>query len=81
MQFNNLEKIKQNISNNLIKFRNKQGLAQEILAFEAEVDRSLLSKYERCIGNPSILTLCKLANVLNVSVIELLADHQEKTAE
>jgi transcriptional regulator with XRE-family HTH domain len=81
MYYNNPEQIKKNISRNIIQLRSNLGLAQETLAFEAEIDRSLLSKYERCIGNPSMLTLCKIANRLNVSMVELLLDHQEKTAE
>ncbi len=48
-------------------------MAQERLALDAGVDRTVVSKIEREVGNPGIETLLKLANQLNVSIVELLA--------
>jgi len=42
------------------------------LALEADIDRTYASQIERAIGNPSLKVICKLAEVLKVSPIELL---------
>jgi transcriptional regulator with XRE-family HTH domain len=52
--------------------RQEKGLAQERLGLESGVDRTLVSKIERQIANPSIEILTKLATCLQVSVVELL---------
>ena len=58
-----------------IKARRKViGLSQEALAFEAEIDRTYVSQIERSVGNPSLMVLCRLAKVLQISVAELLVD-------
>ncbi|WP_256581293.1 MULTISPECIES: helix-turn-helix domain-containing protein [unclassified Pseudomonas] len=40
----------------------------------AEVDRTYVSQIERCTGNPSLLVLCKLANTLEITTDQLLAE-------
>jgi transcriptional regulator with XRE-family HTH domain len=57
---------------NIKAIRLEKGLAQERLALEAGVDRTLVSKIEREIGNPSLEILIKLAIVLKVKVSSLL---------
>ncbi|MFN4997823.1 MAG: helix-turn-helix domain-containing protein [Betaproteobacteria bacterium] len=52
--------------------RGKHGLSQERLALEAGVDRTLVSKIERTIANPTLEVLAKLAFVLGVPVTRLL---------
>ena len=52
--------------------RLEAGLSQEKLALEADIDRTYASQIERAIGNPSLKVICKLAEVLNVSPLELL---------
>ena len=47
-------------------------LSQERCAWEAGIDRTMMSKIERAKTNPSLETLLKLANYLNVSVADLL---------
>jgi transcriptional regulator with XRE-family HTH domain len=47
-------------------------LSQEQLAGEAEVDRTLLSRIERGVSNPSLLTLSVICYCLNISLSELL---------
>lgn len=49
-------------------------VSQERCAWEAGIDRTMMSKIERAKTNPSLETLLKLANYLNVSVADLLAE-------
>jgi transcriptional regulator with XRE-family HTH domain len=53
--------------------RKTRGVSQERLALDAEVDRTVVSKIERCVGNPSLDTLLKLANRLDTTVSALIA--------
>jgi transcriptional regulator with XRE-family HTH domain len=50
-----------------------QGVSQENLAVDAEIDRTHVSRIERAIENPTILVLDRLAGALGVDVTELLA--------
>ncbi len=45
-----------------------KGLAQERLALDAGVDRTVVSKIERAVTNPSLEILLRLANQLDVEV-------------
>ncbi|MFP3479384.1 helix-turn-helix domain-containing protein [Burkholderia ambifaria] len=47
--------------------------SQEVLAFEAHVDRTYISAIERGIANPSVETLANICYVLNVTLAELFA--------
>jgi transcriptional regulator with XRE-family HTH domain len=67
-----LKELKINLSENVRVLRGSQGLSQEQLAFEADVDRTLVSKIERTIANPTLEVLTKLAVVLGVPVARLL---------
>ena len=60
------------LSDNIRTLRSKHGLSQERLALEAGVDRTLVSKIERTIANPTLEVLAKLAFVLGVPVTRLL---------
>ena len=51
-------------------------LSQERCAWEAGIDRTMMSKIERAKTNPSLETLLKLANYLNVSVADLLTERE-----
>lgn len=68
-QFNSAKAV---LADNLKRLRQRAGLSQEGLALTAEVDRSYVSQIEREIGNPSLLILCRLADVLDVEVSSLL---------
>ncbi|MDP1527508.1 MAG: helix-turn-helix transcriptional regulator [Rhodocyclaceae bacterium] len=60
--------------------RESKGLSQELLALEAEVDRTYVSQIERGVCNPSLLVLSKLADTLGVTSAELLqAKEQHRT--
>lgn len=60
------------LSQNIKSLRRDRGLAQERLGLESGVDRTLVSKIERQIANPSLEILSKIAAHLQVSVVELL---------
>lgn len=49
-------------------------MSQERTALDAGIDRTMLSKIERGITNPSLDTLLKLANYLDVTVSDLLRE-------
>jgi transcriptional regulator with XRE-family HTH domain len=51
---------------NIRELRAIKGLAQEKLGFEADVDRTLVSKIEREIANPTLEVLAKLCVCLEV---------------
>lgn len=76
-----LEAIRNTIATNIKRYRAERGVAQEKLALIAGVDRTMVSKIERELTNPSIETLLKLANVLGVTVSALLDDSAQKQAE
>ena len=67
-----LEELQLALSENIRTLRDKRGLSQERLALEAGVDRTLVSKIERTIANPTLEVLTKLAFVLEVPVARLL---------
>jgi transcriptional regulator with XRE-family HTH domain len=67
-----LIKRKYALSEKIKTIRAEKGLAQERLALEAGVDRTLVSKIERQIANPSLETLVKLAITLKVPVSTLI---------
>jgi transcriptional regulator with XRE-family HTH domain len=50
--------------------------SQELLAFDAEVDRTYISAIERGIANPSVLTLASLCYALNINLSDLFASVQ-----
>jgi transcriptional regulator with XRE-family HTH domain len=67
-----LEKQKNILALNIKTIRTRANLSQEKLALEAGVDRTLVSKIERKMANPSIEILIKLGIALKVSVVTLL---------
>ncbi|OWP61523.1 transcriptional regulator [Hymenobacter amundsenii] len=52
--------------------RKSQGLSQESLATEANLDRAFISQVENGHKQPSLLTIFRLADALKLSVSELL---------
>lgn len=59
--------ILQKVGEKLRKLRTSQGLGQEKLALEAEIDRTYLTGIEQGKRNPSLKTLEKILNALGVS--------------
>lgn len=66
------QELKSRLSANVKELRRQKGLAQERLGLDAGVDRTLVSKIEREIANPSLEILTKIAFQLNVTVADLL---------
>jgi transcriptional regulator with XRE-family HTH domain len=64
--------LKATLSENIKRLRRERGIAQERLGLESDVDRTLVSKIERQIANPSLEILSKIATQLDVSVVTLL---------
>lgn len=60
------------IGKNVKKIREKKGITQEKLAFEANLNRAYIGYIEREERNPSTDTLAKLAKALKVSLKDLL---------
>ncbi len=67
-----LDDIREKLSDNIKRIRRERGLAQERLGLEAGVDRTVVSKIERKLANPSLEVLIRLANTLDVPVSDLL---------
>jgi transcriptional regulator with XRE-family HTH domain len=66
-----LNDVREKLSSNIIKLRKAKGLAQERLGLDAGVDRTVVSKIERKIANPSLDVLVRLATTLDVRVGDL----------
>lgn len=62
------------LSINIKRLREEKNLSQQSLAFYILSDRNLISEIERkCHGNITLLTLVKLAQVLEVEVTDLIS--------
>ncbi len=70
---NEIEEARKAISKNLKRLRKEKSLTQEKLALEAGVDRTVVSKIEREVANPSLEILIRLAVALDVKVSVLLS--------
>ncbi len=69
-----LENLRSYLASNIKYYRSVKGISQERAALEAGIDRTMLSKIERGITNPSLDTLLKVANYLDVPVSDLLKE-------
>jgi DNA-binding XRE family transcriptional regulator len=69
-----LQHLRACVASNVKHYRAIKGVSQERTALEAGIDRTMLSKIERGITNPSLDTLLKVANYLDVPVSELLKE-------
>lgn len=54
------------------RLRLEKGFSQESLAFSADLDRTYITSIEKGERNVSITVVEKLANALNVSILEFL---------
>lgn len=64
--------MKVKISENIKFYRKQCGLTQEQLANMLNGKKSLVSNYENGYSTPDIFTLCKLAQIFDVSLDELV---------
>lgn len=67
-----IEELRNALAQNLKELRALKGYSQDSLALDSDVHRTMLSKIERRLTNPSLETLIKLANTLETTVSELL---------
>ena len=50
-----------------------QGLSQEALAVDAQIDRTYVSRLERGLENPTVAVLERLANATDAQIAEIFA--------
>ena len=64
--------ILKNLGNNIKKLRLSKNISQEELAYKIDSARNFIGCIERAEKSPTIITLAKIANALNVSLSELV---------
>ncbi len=67
-------KARELVAWNLRRMRVAQGLAQELLAVDASVDRTYISRLERGLENPTVSVLERLSDALGVNITEMFAN-------
>lgn len=60
------------IAENIKFYRKQLGLTQEQLAAHLHGKKSLISNYENGYSTPDIYTLCKLADIFDITLDELV---------
>ena len=58
------------VARNLRRLRVNRGLSQEVLAVDADIDRTYVSRLERGLENPTVAVLARLATALNARIEE-----------
>ena len=74
MLVNKINTLEQSFGIILREKRKDQGFSQEALALEAGIDRNFVSLLERGLNQPSLSTVFKLANALNLKPSDLVMD-------
>jgi transcriptional regulator with XRE-family HTH domain len=59
------------VARNIRRLRVARGLSQEVLAVDAEIDRTYVSRLERGLENPTVAVLERLAKALSSSIEDL----------
>jgi transcriptional regulator with XRE-family HTH domain len=59
------------VARNIRRLRVAKGLSQEVLAVDAEIDRTYVSRLERGLENPTVAVLERLAKALSANIEEL----------
>lgn len=62
----------QRVSRKVRELRKGVGMSQEVFADACGIDRTYASQIERAIANPSLSVLCRIADVLQIELSELL---------
>lgn len=65
--------LRQIFAANLRRLRHERGISQETLAYEADVNRTYISKLEKGVSFAGLEIIGKLALVLKIEPAELLA--------
>jgi transcriptional regulator with XRE-family HTH domain len=71
------QNVMENVSLNIKRLREKQGLSQEDIAKQLNIARPVISNWERGTSEPSTSQLARLAQVLNVS-LDVLVHNEAK---
>ena len=71
------EKELQHLAFRIKSIRLNQGLSQEELANKCNFDRTYISMLERAKRNPSYLNLLKLADGLEISLLDILGEKDD----
>jgi transcriptional regulator with XRE-family HTH domain len=58
------------VARNLRRLRVRRGLSQEVLAVDAQIDRTYVSRVERGLENPTVAVLERLAAALDSQITE-----------
>ena len=66
-----------NLGENIKKYRKQKGLTQKELASKVGVAASTITKYEKGDLEPSLDTIKKIANVLDVPMVYIIGDNSE----
>ena len=64
--------LRQAFAANLRRFRHAKGISQEDLAYEADVNRTYVSKLEKGVSYPGLEIIAKLADALGIEPAEML---------
>jgi transcriptional regulator with XRE-family HTH domain len=59
------------VARNIRRLRVANGLSQEVLAVDAGIDRTYVSRLERGLENPTVAVLEKVAQALSANIEEL----------
>jgi transcriptional regulator with XRE-family HTH domain len=59
------------VARNIRRLRVANGLSQEVLAVDAEIDRTYVSRLERGLENPTVAVLERIAKALSANIEEL----------
>lgn len=65
--------IQRRMGRNIERLRRRQRLSQDDLADRLDVEQSYISKIELGKRSPSLKTMCRIAEALNVDIQELFA--------
>jgi transcriptional regulator with XRE-family HTH domain len=61
------------VTRNIRRIRVLRGLSQEVLAVDANIDRTYVSRLERNLENPTVAVLERLARALQCEITEFFA--------
>ena len=61
------------VARNLRRLRVRKGLSQEVLAVDAQIDRTYVSRLERGLENPTVAVLERLAKATDAQISEFFA--------
>lgn len=71
---NQERRVVKTLGKHIKQYRLSRGWSQMYLAAESRLDKSYIGSIERAEVNPSIKKIARIADALNVRVIDLLAD-------